>query len=91
MLQPKKNSCKEFDNEKKFLRLENCPSPQNFSNGPSLIVSGMVTCGEQTLFSPLFSPAEKISILSAGETRAEIACSVGVLCAGESLFMFVLL
>ena len=23
MLRPKKNSCKEFDNEKKFLRLEN--------------------------------------------------------------------
>ena len=33
----KKNSYKEFDNEKKFLRLENSPStPHNFSNGPSL-------------------------------------------------------
>ena len=31
-----KNSYKEFDNEKKFLRLENPPSPHNFSNGPSL-------------------------------------------------------
>ena len=39
MLWPKKNSCKEFDNEKKFLRLENPPSPHNFSNGPSLILS----------------------------------------------------
>ena len=40
MLRPKKNSCKEFDDEKKFLRLENClpppPHPHNFSNGPSL-------------------------------------------------------
>ena len=36
MLWPKKNSCKEFDNEKKFLRLENSPPPHNFSNGPSL-------------------------------------------------------
>ena len=38
MLQPKKNSHKEFDNEKKFLRLENSPPPplHNFSNGPSL-------------------------------------------------------
>ena len=27
MLQPKKNSHKEFDNEKKFLRLENSPPP----------------------------------------------------------------
>ena len=36
MLWPKKNSYKEFDNEKKFLRLENSPSPHNFSNGPSL-------------------------------------------------------
>ena len=37
MLWPKKNSYKEFENEKKFLRLENFPSlPHNFSNGPSL-------------------------------------------------------
>ena len=31
-----KKSYKEFDNEKKFLRLENPPPPLNFSNGPSL-------------------------------------------------------
>ena len=43
MLWPKKNSYKEFDNEKKFLRLKNSPTPtpptprHNFSNGPSLI------------------------------------------------------
>ena len=36
MLWPKKISYKEFDNEKKFLRLENSPPPHNFSNGPSL-------------------------------------------------------
>ena len=37
MLWPKKNSYKEFDNEKQFLRLENFPPPpHNFSNGPSL-------------------------------------------------------
>ena len=37
MLWPKKNSYKEFDDEKKFLRLENSPPPpHNFSNGPSL-------------------------------------------------------
>ena len=38
MLRPKKNSCKEFDNKKKFLQLENSPPPpkKNFSNGPSL-------------------------------------------------------
>ena len=39
MLWPKKNSYKEFDDEKKFLRLENSstpppPPPSNFSNGP---------------------------------------------------------
>ena len=42
---PPKHSYKEFDNEKKFPRLENSPSPPppppppppyNFSNGPSL-------------------------------------------------------
>ena len=39
MLRPKKNSYKEFDNEKKFLRLKNSPPPpHNFSNGPSLRV-----------------------------------------------------
>ena len=27
MLRPKKNSYKEFDNEKKFLRLKNSPPP----------------------------------------------------------------
>ena len=38
MLRPKKKSYKEFDNEKKFLRLKNSPppAPHNFSNGPSL-------------------------------------------------------
>ena len=38
MLWPKKDSYKEFDNEKKFLRLENSPLPRphNFFNGPSL-------------------------------------------------------
>ena len=37
MLRPKKYSCKEFDNKKKFLRLKNSPPPpHNFSNGPSL-------------------------------------------------------
>ena len=35
---PDKNSYKEFDNEKKFLRLENSPPLHNFSNDPSLIV-----------------------------------------------------
>ena len=39
MLWPKINSYKEFDNEKKFLRLENSPPPtpppHNFCNGPS--------------------------------------------------------
>ena len=40
MLWPKKNLYKEFDNEKKFLQLENSPSPppHDFSNGPPLIV-----------------------------------------------------
>ena len=42
MLWPKKNSYKEIDNEKKFLRLENYPPPHNFSNGRSLIVRFLV-------------------------------------------------
>ena len=35
----KKNSYKEFDNEKIFLRLENSPAHHNVSNGPSLILT----------------------------------------------------
>ena len=36
MLRPKKNSYKEVDNDKKFVRLENSPTPpHNFCNGPS--------------------------------------------------------
>ena len=36
---PEKSSYNEFDNEKKFLRLENSPPLHNFSNGPSLLRS----------------------------------------------------
>ena len=36
MLQPEKNSYKEFDTEKKFLRLKNSLAPHNFSNGPPI-------------------------------------------------------
>ena len=44
MLWPKKNSYKEFEDEQKFLRLDNSPPqppppPNNFSNGPSLKIS----------------------------------------------------
>ena len=42
MQRPKKNSYKEFDNEKKFLRPENSPPPHNFSNGPSLIEENLL-------------------------------------------------
>ena len=43
----------------------------------SFSVKGVtLACGKQTLFSALVSPAEKIAIFSAGETRAEkIVCS----------------
>ena len=46
MLWLKKNSYKEFDNEKRFLRLENSPPPPppyNVSNGPSLIALELIT------------------------------------------------
>ena len=41
MLWPKKNSYKEFDNEKKIpaaRKFSFPPPPHNFSNGPSLVV-----------------------------------------------------
>ena len=45
----KKNSYKEFDNEKKFLRLENSPPPppHDFSNGPSLTLTN---CSKEILY-----------------------------------------
>ena len=52
MLCAKKNSYKEFDNKKRFLRLENSPPPpppNNFSNGPSLKTVPSEDCN----FSPL--------------------------------------
>ena len=57
MLRPKKSSYKEFDNEKKFLRLEISPpppppSPITFFNGPSLIHFVI------KLSTPLFSSKE---------------------------------
>ena len=42
MLWPKKNSYKEFDKEKKFLRLENSPSPHTFPNGMSPTLVGFI-------------------------------------------------
>ena len=57
MLRPKKSSCKEFDNEKKILRLEISPPPPppppiTFFNGPSLIHFVI------KLSTPLFSSKE---------------------------------
>ena len=41
MLRPKKNSYKEFDNEKKIPAAQKFPTtPNNFSNSPSLTLSG---------------------------------------------------
>ena len=55
MLWPKKNSYKEFDNEKKFLQLKNCPpTPHNFSNGPCLSHIGM--CRSKGRYGSVFGP-----------------------------------
>ena len=55
MLRLKKNSYKEFDNEKKFLPLKNSsptpPPPYNFSNGPSLSHIGMCRYKRSVWFS----------------------------------------
>ena len=50
MLWPKRNSYEEFDNEKKFLRLENSPPPpNNLSNGPSLS-QWKITLGKEEIY-----------------------------------------
>ena len=63
MLWPKINSYKEFDNEKKFLQLENSPQPppplpHNFCNGPS---QKTAVCKDLTetgcLWHPGYSPS----------------------------------
>ena len=43
MLSPKKNSYKEFNNEKNSCG-SNIPPPHNFSNGPSLTYCFLVSC-----------------------------------------------
>ena len=72
MLWPKKNSYKEFDNEKKFLRLENSllpPPLHNFSNGPSLKGKGYLCSspiflqGTETLVSPFGDACSGVFIL----------------------------
>ena len=64
MLWPKKNSYKEFDNEKKFQRLENSPThppPNNFSNGPSLRRRDGGNNGFLVVASvPLFPPPSRV-------------------------------
>ena len=49
MLWPKRNSYEEFDNVKKFLRLENPPPPNNLSNGPSLS-QWKITLGKEEIY-----------------------------------------
>ena len=64
MLWPKKNSYKEFDHEKQFLRLENPPPPprHKFSNGPPLTGDGCLRkpCFEKRsgliIFTKLIAP-----------------------------------
>ena len=53
MLWPKRNSYEEFDNEKKFLRLENSLPPppplNNLSNGPPLS-QWKITLGKEEIY-----------------------------------------
>ena len=59
MLWAKKNSYIEFDNEVKFLRLENSPPPHNFSNGPSLRVCHVKRALNYTTGIPWITPSGK--------------------------------
>ena len=61
-----KNSSKEFDDEKKFLRLENSPPPPNFSSGPSLTVRSS------------FSSLKHVKIISWYKTRQRISLNPAV-------------
>ena len=76
MLWPKKNSYKEFDNEKEFLRLENSPPslpPNNFSNGQSLTGDGCLRepCFERRsgliVFKELIAPYQGVRIPKCGK------------------------
>ena len=59
MLWPKKNSYKEFDNKKKFLRLENSPPPPHkISNGPSLRDTLLCPSGKKVLHYLKIQPAK---------------------------------
>ena len=53
MLWPKKYSCKEFDNEKKFQRSKiPLPPPHNFSNGPSITSKVLRNKNNNNIVSP---------------------------------------
>ena len=60
MLRPKKNSYKEFDNEKKFLRLENSPSPPPLPRITFLMVvlktAHLITLSDEKSGTMLFKP-----------------------------------
>ena len=77
MLWPKKNSYKEFDNVKEFLRLENSsplpPPPHNCSNGQSLTEDGCLRepCLEKRsgliVFTELIAPYQGVRIPKSGK------------------------
>ena len=66
MLWPKKNSYEEFDNEKKFLRLENSPPPITF-----LMVCPLVWCGESVKFDWVCRTVVELNLGSTHGTPSE--------------------
>ena len=71
MLRPKKNSYKEFDNEKKFLRLKNSPPPHNFSNGLSLTTQKFSAFEEMDGIDDLHTSSHLPSITKACEVSLD--------------------
>ena len=84
MLRPKKNSYKEFDNENKFLRLENSPPPppppHNFSNGLSLSSAAGQGCFELLPCSCCFSPVLYYHSIRLGFLKVQCLCRPDVQC-----------
>ena len=84
MLRPKNNSYKEFDNENKFLRLENSP-PHNFSNGPSLSSTADQGCFELRPCSCCFSPVLYYHSIRLGFLTVQCICKPDLLTLSNSI------
>ena len=88
MLQPKKNSYEEFDNEKKIpaaRKFLTYTPPYNFSNGPSLSSAAGQGCFELCPCSCCFSPVPYYHSIRLGFLTVQCICKPDLLTLSNSI------